>query len=416
MWAYEPPPLPPHKVDVAIVGGGPAGLATANALLRVLPDLHVEVFERMPFSAMGAGVLLNVNGQNALEAIDPALYYHMLERSVVLTKTCFFDGHTGELKDQHMTNNEHMLAAYGKAPRLIGWHEIRQTLLEALPEDSVQFLNPVMSYKDVEGRVEAYFLDGPDVHAKLLVGADGWFSNTRFQCLHDPMPEFQGVIFWRARIPWRKGLPKDHTRWYVEGDRRTSRFAAIIPVSSGDVVWQAGAPVEYLRKVGLEVESQAPRSSSIQGDDSFQEDPKKRCLAVFHDFVRAFTDVVDLTDAPACTEHPLHQRPISALPPPSQGWGRGRVTLVGDAAHTSPPNGQGCNLAFEDALALAHSIQRLGLTEEALRDYEAQQIPRVRDVLEYGTDFADASDRERVIYSAKFEPLRLSNANQGVVR
>ncbi len=42
-YSTDPDTPPPRHVDVAIVGGGPGGLATANALLRVDPSLHVEV-------------------------------------------------------------------------------------------------------------------------------------------------------------------------------------------------------------------------------------------------------------------------------------------------------------------------------------------------------------------------------------
>lgn len=56
---------------------------------------EAQVFERGSYTPMGAGVLLNVNGQQALEALDPEVLYHALERSVVLTKTCYYDAHTG---------------------------------------------------------------------------------------------------------------------------------------------------------------------------------------------------------------------------------------------------------------------------------------------------------------------------------
>lgn len=61
---------------------------------------------------------------------------------------------------------------------------------------------------------------------------------------------------------------------------------------------------------------------------------------------------------------------------------------------------------MEDALALGHAVRQHGLTPAALRAYEEAQIPRVKDVLLHGTDLATQEDRERVIYSHKFTPLR----------
>lgn len=91
------------EIDVAIAGGGPGGLAAAAAINRALPDCRVQarplcmvtvqsklctfiavnltgayalqVFEAAPsYTPQGAGVLINLNGQNALEAIDPELF------------------------------------------------------------------------------------------------------------------------------------------------------------------------------------------------------------------------------------------------------------------------------------------------------------------------------------------------------
>lgn len=100
------------------------------------------------------------------------------------------------------------------------------------------------------------------------------FSYTRFQALHDALPEFQQRVFWRARIPWREGLPRDHTVWFLEGDRATSRFGCIIPVSAKEVVWQASAPAAALKAARLKLELQATPSASAQGDMSFHRDPK----------------------------------------------------------------------------------------------------------------------------------------------
>lgn len=50
---------------------------------------------------MGSSILLNLNGQNAIEAINPQLYYHLLEKSVVLTRTSIYDALSGKLLEEH---------------------------------------------------------------------------------------------------------------------------------------------------------------------------------------------------------------------------------------------------------------------------------------------------------------------------
>jgi 2-polyprenyl-6-methoxyphenol hydroxylase-like FAD-dependent oxidoreductase len=73
--------------DVAIAGGGPAGLAAAAALRAACPELRIKVFEKTEMTARGAAVLVGVNGLKALQAIDPTLLQNMQSRSIQLQKS-----------------------------------------------------------------------------------------------------------------------------------------------------------------------------------------------------------------------------------------------------------------------------------------------------------------------------------------
>ena len=62
---------------------------------------------------------------------------------------------------------------------------------------------------------------------------------------------------------------------------------------------------------------------------------------------------------------------------PLSWWGRGRVTLLGDAAHPMLPSlGQGANAAIEDALVLAHALTHQTDPDSALRSYERRRLGR----------------------------------------
>lgn len=63
--------------------------------------------------------------------------------------------------------------------------------------------------------------------------------------------------------------------------------------------------------------------------------------------------------------------------PPLTYWGKGNVTLLGDAAHSTTPNlGQGACMALEDAVVLADCLRRYNSIEAGLREYERLRIPR----------------------------------------
>ncbi|MFW6058503.1 MAG: FAD-dependent monooxygenase, partial [Persicimonas sp.] len=75
--------------------------------------------------------------------------------------------------------------------------------------------------------------------------------------------------------------------------------------------------------------------------------------------------------------------------PPLQSWSRGRVTLLGDAAHPTTPNlGQGGCMAIEDAAVLAELLATADTLDAALTRYEQLRIPRttklVREARRFG--------------------------------
>jgi 2-polyprenyl-6-methoxyphenol hydroxylase-like FAD-dependent oxidoreductase len=68
---------------------------------------------------------------------------------------------------------------------------------------------------------------------------------------------------------------------------------------------------------------------------------------------------------------------------PVASWSRGRVTLLGDAAHPTTPNlGQGGSMAIEDAVVLAHALERAPSVADALADYERRRVARTSRIVE----------------------------------
>jgi 2-polyprenyl-6-methoxyphenol hydroxylase-like FAD-dependent oxidoreductase len=84
----------------------------------------------------------------------------------------------------------------------------------------------------------------------------------------------------------------------------------------------------------------------------------------------------------AACEDAILRRDIHDREPLGERWGRGRVTLLGDAAHPMTPDlGQGAALAMEDEAALARCLEEFGATADALRRYERLRSARAAIVV-----------------------------------
>ncbi|KAL0042605.1 hypothetical protein WJX79_004971 [Trebouxia sp. C0005] len=523
-----------HEVDVAVVGGGPGGLATAAAVLSAFGDtFKVKVYESLTeYTLQGSAVGLQPNAQYALEAIHPGLLARFKECGLPVKKPVTrydLHGNFVDTMEDRQKQTQLLHAKYGKYPFILGWHEIRQLLFDYLPAGIVEFDKQMTKYDEVEDGVTIHFDRGhPSIRAKVLIGADGYFSRIRKQCLNDGPPLFAGCVMWRARIAAPEGRPEEFSTWREPNTPVMSGpFAMLIPMGTLEAskhkpwTWILGAPLSALKEAGVQFDPEARGLKAIQGDaDSGS--ALENALKIFRKMPSALMDIVKGTDPTTVTQHGLYMRPLTdpslhpllapnrgpldkppeqpvapGTPPheetagpavpaptpptlegssqmskdissspmgaalgalsgskaegepaasegkfpasgghpvgtglnpqggnlctqpvgansdPSQLWGRGRVTLLGDAAHATIPNGQGLALALEDAAVLGWHLKRQGLTQQALRSYERERPERVRTIHVKGSDSASYEERERYLYKPTFKPLWCDQDDQG---
>jgi 2-polyprenyl-6-methoxyphenol hydroxylase-like FAD-dependent oxidoreductase len=338
---------------VIVVGAGLGGLVLARVLH--VNGIPVTVYEaEASAAARTQGGLLDIhpwNGQPALEAagliekfrglvLPGRESYRVLDRAGTVLLDRPDDG-TGERPE---------------VPR----GELRQMLLDALPDGIVQWGRKVSGVRALgEGCHELRFTDGDTVVTSLLAGADGAWSRVR-PVLSGATPQYVGVT----------------SVEYFLFDADTRHHATAEAVGAGSLFALAPGKgfLAYRERGGTlhtYVQLRKPQDWLAGADVADGASASARVVAEFTGWAPELTALITDSDtAPVI-------RPLYTLPA-GHRWARvPGVTLIGDAAHLMPPNGEGANLAMQDGAELGQAIAaHPGNVEIALAEYEQAMFPR----------------------------------------
>jgi len=338
-----------NRMNIAIIGGGIGGLATAIALLK--NGFNVQVYERaQALRPIGAGLTLTPNGLNSLDAIHPGIV-ELLKQAGSQVKTLTLKRSTGETiaSKQMMTMEQ-----YGQPMLNIQWSRLQAILASVLPPDIIHLNHRCIGFQQHENCVETHFENGKTVQSDLLIGADGINSVVRQKLIGDGSPLYGGRMSWRAVIQYPHELLSPDSATLITA---LGKNIMLIDVGEGYTFWSAGA---------------------LLTDDSVCEratDAKARMLEIFAEWTEPVEAILKATPAEDIVERPICDR----IPLPR--WSSGRVTLLGDAAHPVVPSlGQGANSAFEDAYELAECLSSAPSIEGALEAYDRRRIPRLEAI------------------------------------
>lgn len=408
-------------VDVAVIGAGPGGLATAIALLK--QGLTVRVYERARvLRPAGSMVGVQPNGYNALRAIDPPVCDSVLGVGI---EPEFFSLGNNEGKEMRRTSfreaNLKRREEYGAPFQWVFWYRLQQALLKFLPEESLVLGHKLASFSEDGSGVNIHFEGVPTpVRARLLVGADGGRSLVREQLLADGQPTYTGAMTWRGSVAAADvsefGAEPLGFYWMMGGG---VTFAAV-EQGDGELLWTLAAEVGWEtaagkggdqggggtwaeeklsvngtkaeangsagtaaddKTAGAVLETAVEEGESVAGvlehdaagvvplagekldakDAKGGEGRKARALEVMATWPERVRAVVTATAPEGVVETGVYHRA------PVDKWCSKRVALVGDAAHIMRPTlGQGTSQAFEDALVLARELAKAwGLGNES---------------------------------------------------
>ena len=337
----------------AIVGAGLGGLVLARVLQ--LNGIPVTVYEaEASAAARTQGGLLDIHPWNGQPALAAAGLIEEFQRLVLPGRESYrvLDRAGAVLLDLPDDGT-------GERPE-VSRGELRQLLLDSLPDGVVQWGRKVSGARALgEGRHELRFADGSTVLTSLLIGADGAWSRIR-PLLSDATPEYAGV----TSVEY----------FLFDADTRHRATAAAVGAGSLFALAPGKGFLAYRERGGtLHGYVQLRVAPDWLGETESADGAavSARVAAEFEGWAPELTALITDSDTTPIV------RPLYTLPA-AHRWARvPGVTLIGDAAHLAPPNGEGANTAMQDGAELGRAIAaHPDDVELALAEYEQAMFTR----------------------------------------
>jgi salicylate hydroxylase len=336
---------------ISIIGGGLAGLAAANALARF--GFEVEVFEQSrALGEIGAGISISSQAVKAL-------------RGIGLGEKLAAVGNASEgIQTRNMQTGEPLefrpspASRYGAPHYFVHRADLLNALASGLDPATLHLDHRLTALEEGRSGVTLTFANGVTRQADIVIGADGVHSIIRRALYGDDNPTYTGQSVWRALlkgsdVPPEVLEPSGSTQWWGPGCHLVSY---------------------YLRgREVVNVVTQEDTDKWVEEGWSIAGDPDEMRASFPNPEPRLKTLLGLVTQ---CSKWGLFTRPLT------HDWGRGRIQLIGDAAHAMLPNaGQGAAQSFEDAYTLARWLDaERNDPAQALRQFRRIRIPRVHGV------------------------------------
>jgi len=360
-----------RPLHVAIVGGGIGGLAAAKALLQ--RDIDVRVYEQASaLTEVGAGVALQPNGIRMLRRLG-------LGEGVTRFGARWLDPQFRRADGSNVVpvwppEQASQIEFYGMHRA-----DLLAMLVDQLPRDTLKTGHKCVGFDQNDEQAVVAFANGVRATADVVIAADGIHSTLQKFVVAPSPPLPSGSVAYRGVVPaksvaWPSGAMRN---WMGAG-----KHFLVYPV-------RAGALINY---VGFVPADELMRESwSAPGDPG----TLAREFAGWDPMVETIIANVTTT-----FRWGLYDRE------PLPNWTRGRLTLLGDAAHPMLPHaGQGANQAVEDAVALAamlshadrESAPQALLIYESLRRERTARVQRASRVFgaRYEASGGNLADRDR---------------------
>ncbi len=338
-------------MEIAIIGAGMGGLTTGIALKKF--GHQVTIYEQAEqILPIGAAISLWSNGVKCLNYLG--LTEQVAKLGGQMNDLAYIDGLNGEVMTQFSLAP--LIEEVGQRPYPVSRAELQNMLMDAFGRQDIQLGKKMVSIEDKGQHVEIGFQDGSTASAALLIGADGTHSMTRQYVLGKQVERrYAGYVNWNGLVEISEDLApaQQWTTFVGEGKR-----ASLMPVAEHRFYFFFDVPLP----------------AGLENQRSEYKTLLKQYFSGWCPQVQRLIDSID--------EQKTNRVEIHDIEPFTQFY-KGRVVILGDAAHSTTPDiGQGGCQAMEDAVYLARALQinTLGL-EDALKRYQNKRNERANELL-----------------------------------
>lgn len=336
--------MPKKSYTFVITGGGIGGVMAALALAKNGHRVHL-LEQASEFKEIGAGIQLGPNAFHLFELLD--LTKQITALSAFPDDLIVMDSLSGE-KIKDIPAATLIRNRFGYPYGLIHRADLHSVLLDAcrgLPQISMHSGTKMTEFEDLGDHVVAHTESGESYTGDALIGADGLWSSVRAKIVDDGKPRVSGHIAYRAVLPAEEvpaanrhnamtlwAGPKNHLVHYPLRGGKLFNLVAVFHSNRYEEGWDSYGDTEELT---LRFQGVVPEVKQML------------------DKIESWRMWV------LCDREPIKE------------WTKGRVTLLGDAAHPMLQYlAQGACMAMEDAVCLARKVESSDDIATALTAYQ----------------------------------------------